>query len=263
MIFLSVFISPFPFHWIVNSVPGFVKNKPLLSQGATWPIILILLGTSYPALPLLNASLKLSLSNLFLSSHRSRKYLIVIVSVHFFLLLGKWQTEIITEKSFLFCIATENLCLFCQFLSLPRVGPSPTAVFYWLLNVNLLLHLVPDPGRFNIFIKALPLTSESTSIYMHHKKHTLREQKSFWDRNKPQKCGLTETQLRKQHWKGQSQEQSLQQGLGDAPGLLWAGEPRCSQHSHRQAGADGSTSLFHMLIGHLVHRGGGCPSRSG
>lgn len=87
-----------------------------------------------------------------------------------FLLLGKWQTEIITEKSFLFCIAIENLCLFCQFLSLPRVGPSPMTGFYWFLNVKLLLHLVPNPGRFNILIKALPLTSESTSILMHQKK---------------------------------------------------------------------------------------------
>lgn len=53
LIFLSVFISPFPFLRIVHDVPGCDKNKPLLSQGAPRPIILILLGTRYPALPLL------------------------------------------------------------------------------------------------------------------------------------------------------------------------------------------------------------------
>lgn len=53
LIFLSVFISPFPFLRIVHGVPGCDKNKPLLSQGAPRPIILILLGTRYPALPLL------------------------------------------------------------------------------------------------------------------------------------------------------------------------------------------------------------------
>lgn len=62
--------------------------------------------------------------------------------------------------------------------------------FYWFLRAILLLHLVPDPGIFNILVKELRLTSEGISIFR-HKKEPQHTEIFLGSRTRKQRRGLT------------------------------------------------------------------------